>query len=151
MDDEGYYPNKLQLITPDKVPIENTLSVLRTKSLLQEVLPKIREAIQSPTLLQAIADLKAIVEWDFSLEDEPVERERAAVKSLDLHTVEDYDEFFRIQRIVSPSPMESWIRSFLISAIVNWDNPDARLDATLKAGFMANVDLVERILGEEVA
>ena len=149
--DEGYYSDKLQLVTPDRVPIANTLSVLKTKNLLQEVLPKIREAFQSPTLLQAITELKAIVDRDFSLEDEPVARERAAVKSLDIHTVEDYDEFFRIQRIVSPSPMENWIRSFLISTIVNWDNPDAQLDASLKAGFMANVDLVERILGEEVA
>jgi hypothetical protein len=148
-DDQSDYLKHLLLLTPDRVPIASNLSEHHTQR-LRDILSGTRDAFQIPSKRQGIEHLTAITAREFSLPDELAvhasNRDCSTVKSLAIDAVNDYDEFFRVKRIVSPTPIEAWIRSFLITIIVNWDNADDLLDASLKAGFIAQIDLVARVL-----
>jgi hypothetical protein len=137
--------NCLSLLSPDKLPVWNELEQQRSLD-LRQLLSEVKKAQELPSTAEAIDTLKYILESHFSCPEELAPRHQSTVKTLKLEEVQDYDRFFRIQRIVSPSPMESFIRSVLISQIVNWTNTNERHEAALKLGFQAQIALIERVL-----
>jgi hypothetical protein len=136
--------NHLNLLPPDLLPWNN-LEQQRSSEPLKLV-SLIKKAQQLPSRQEAIDALQYILESNFSCPEELAPRQQSTVKTLKLEEVQDYDRFFRIQRIVSPSPMESFIRSVLISQIVNWNNASERHEAALKLGFQEQIALLERVL-----
>jgi hypothetical protein len=137
--------NCLSLLSPDKLPVWNELEQQRSLD-LRQLLSEVKKAQELPSTAEAIDTLKYILESNFSCPEELAPRHQSTVKTLKLEEVQDYDRFFRIQRIVSPSPMESFIRSVLISQIVNWTNTNERHEAALKLGFQEQIALIERVL-----
>jgi hypothetical protein len=137
--------NCLSLLSPDKLPVWNDLEQQRSLD-LRQLLSDVKKAQELPSREEAIDTLKYILESNFSCPEELAPRHQSTVKTLKLEEVQDYDRFFRIQRIVSPSPMESFIRSVLISQIVNWNNASERYEAALKLGFQEQIALIERVL-----
>jgi hypothetical protein len=137
----------LPLLLPDALRV-NDLEQHRSSELLK-LMSLIKEAQQLPSKQEAIDALKYILESNFSCPEELAPRQQSTVKSLKLEEVQDYDQFFHIQRIVSPLPMESFIRSVLISQIVNWNNASERHEAALKLGFQEQIALIERVLDSQ--
>jgi hypothetical protein len=140
--------NCLSLLSPDKLPIWNDLEQQRSLD-LHQLLSDVKKAQELPSREDAIDTLKYILKSNFSCPEELAPREQSTVKSLKLEEVQDYDRFFRIQRIVSPSPMESFIRSVLISQIVNWTNTNEHHETALKLGFQEQIALIERVLDSQ--
>ena len=139
-------PNPLQLplLSPDVLPWKN-LEQQRSPE-LRKILSEIKDAHRLSSAEETIENLKYILEANFSCPEELASRHQSTVKTLKLEETQDYDRFFRAYRIVSPSPMESFIRSVLISQIVNWANTNERHDPALRLGFQEQIALIERVL-----
>jgi hypothetical protein len=139
----------LSLLSPDKLPVWNDVEQQRSLDLLRQLVSEVKKAQELPSREDAIDTLKYILESNFSCPEELAPRQQSTVKSLKLEDVQDYDHFFHIQRIISPSPMESFIRSVLISQIVNWANTNERHETALKLGFQEQIALIERVLDSQ--
>jgi hypothetical protein len=135
---------QLSLLPPDLLPFKD-LEQQRSIN-LRNIVSDIKKAYRLPSKEETIDALKDILNSSFSCPEALLPRHQSTIKSLKIEEIDDYDRFFHVQRIVSPSPLEAFIRAVLISQIVNWANTNERHDAALKCGFQEQITLIERVL-----